>query len=239
MSKESKIGWVYAEQGDYHRNLDPNWSYTPTYLRKREEVRHFMGGISKEELTLDIGCGEGVIAEEFAAQGYRIKGVDANYESDLVMHGDVLSLPFADGEAGAVLFLDVFEHIHYADQPKALAEIRRVLRPGGDLLMTIPNLTHFNSRVQVFLRGALDRTDSEINHVGERPLCENMALIRAAGFEVQSVKGMTFTPPYIYRQMICRHAARLRWLHDLMEPLAAAMPALAMINVVRCRKPVS
>lgn len=239
MSINSKKGWEYARLGDYHRNLDPNWSYTPTYLRKREEVRQFMAGISKEELTLDIGCGEGVIAEEFAAQGYRIRGVDANYESDLVVHGDVLRLPFADGEAGAVLFLDVFEHIHYADQPKALCEIRRVLRPGGDMLMTIPNLAHLNSRFQIFFKGALDRTDIETNHVGERPLGENLALIHDAGFEFVSVKGMTFTAPYIYRQMICRRAARFRWLHDLMEPLAAAIPSLAMINVLHCRRPLA
>lgn len=232
-----KIGWDYATRGDYHRNLDPNWSYTPTYLRKRQEVRKFMEGVSRHELTLDIGCGEGVIAEEFAGQGYRIKGVDANYEGGLVVHGDVLDLPFCDGEAGAVMFLDVFEHIHYADQPKALSEILRVLRPGGRVLMTIPNLAHINSRFQMFFRGRLDRTDIEINHVGERPLAENIALIRGAGFELTSLKGMTFTVPIVYRKLICRHAARLRWLHDVMEPLAAALPALAMIDVFCCRKP--
>lgn len=237
MSNISKRGWVYAEQGDYHRNLDPNWSYTPTYLQKRKAVRRFMQGVHRQKLTLDLGCGEGVVVEEFVADGYNIRGVDANYESEHVMHGDVLALPFGDETVGAVLFLDVFEHIHFADQPRALAEILRVLEPGGVMMMTIPNLAHLNSRVRLALRGDLDRTDCELNHVGERPLAESLRLIRAGGFTIEKVSGMTFSMPYVYRGLICRHARRLRWLHDAMEPLAALLPSLAMINVVICRKP--
>jgi SAM-dependent methyltransferase len=236
MISNPKRGWVYAEQGDYHRNLDPNWSYTPTYLRKRAEVRRFMEHIPKDALTLDIGCGEGVVVEEFREKGYRICGIDQNYESDLVQRGDVLGLPFADGEASAILLLDVFEHLHYADQPRALAELLRVLRPDGKLLMTIPNLLHFNSRVRSFFKGRLDRTDIEINHVGERPYMENVRLIQRSGLRIESVKGLTLTVPYVYRRMICRHAKRLRWLHDSFEPLAGALPSLAMINVFQCSK---
>ena len=40
--------------------------------------------------------------------------------------------------------------------------------------------------------------------------------------------------PFLYRRMICRHAARFRWLHDLFEPMAVL--SLAMIDVIVCRK---
>jgi 2-polyprenyl-3-methyl-5-hydroxy-6-metoxy-1,4-benzoquinol methylase len=233
-----KREWFYATHGDYHRNLNLNWSYAPTYLRKREIVRDFMAGVSRSGLILDIGCGEGVIVDEFAAKGYNIQGVDASYASKTVTHGDVLNLEFCDDSAEAVLFLDVFEHLQFQDQPKALSEIRRVLVPGGLLLTTIPNLAHFNSRVTMAMRGRLDRTDVETNHVGERPMEENLSLLRSAGFKVERVTGITFTAPLLYRQIICKRPARFRWLHDLMEPLAACMPSLAMVNVVRCRKPV-
>src|SRR5262249_26175486 len=157
--------------------------------------------------------------------------------SHVVRHGDVLNLEFEDDRAEAVLFLDVFEHLHFQDQPKALREIRRVLMPGGLLFATIPNLAHFNSRVTMAVRGRLDRTDIETNHVGERPLEENLSLLRSAGFNVEQVSGITLTAPLLYRHVICRRPARFRWLHDMMEPLAAWMPSLAMVNVIRCRKP--
>jgi SAM-dependent methyltransferase len=230
--------WFYATHGDYHRNLDLNWSYAPTYLRKREIVKGFMADRTRSGLILDIGCREGVIVDEFAERGYNIIGIDSNYANDTVRYGDVLNLEFGDNSAEAVLFLDVFEHLHFQDQPKALSEIRRVLMPGGLLFTTIPNLAHFNSRVRMALRGRLDRTDIETNHVGERPMEENLSQLRSAGFKLEQVTGITFTVPLLYRQIICRRPARFRWLHDLMEPLAACMPSLAMVNVIRCRKPI-
>ncbi len=234
---EIKRGWVYADLGDYHRNVDPNWSYTPTYLRKRHKVREFMARVPKSDLVIDAGCGEGVVVEEFVEKGYNIIGVDANYEGASVLRGDVRNLQFADASAGAMLLLDVFEHLHFSDQPVALSEIHRVLKPGGLFLASIPNLAHFNCRVRLALVGRLDRSDSELNHVGERPLAENLALLRGSGFEIERLTGITFTAPYLYRRVVCRNPARYRWLHDAMEPLAAAMPSLAMTNLIQCRKP--
>jgi SAM-dependent methyltransferase len=197
-----------------------------------------MNGRTRSGLIIDIGCGEGVVVDEFAAKGYNIIGVDPNYASDTVRYGDVLNLDLGDASAEAVLFLDVFEHLHFQDQPKALSEIYRVLIPSGLLFATIPNLAHFNSRVTIAVRGRLDRTDVETNHVGERPMQENLFLLRSAGFKVEQVTGITFTAPVLYRQIICKRPAKFRWLHDLMEPLAAFMPSLAMVNVIRCRKPI-
>lgn len=227
-------GWEYAKIGDYHRNLDPNWSYTPTYLCKMAYVHRKIRDIGTDIRILDAGCGERVVVEEFRAEGFRIDGLDLNYESEYVQKGSVLSMPFDAGSFGAILLLDVFEHLAFADQPAALNEIRRVLGRFGVLVASIPNLAHFNSRFRMAMFGQLDRTDSETNHVGERPFAENRQLLREAGFQIEEVKGVTLTVPFLYRRVICRHAARFRWLHDALEPLA--MPALAMLNIFVCRK---
>ncbi len=51
-------GWEYARKGDYHRNLDPNWSYTPTYLRKMQHIRRFLSGLPKEACILMRAVGK-------------------------------------------------------------------------------------------------------------------------------------------------------------------------------------
>jgi 2-polyprenyl-3-methyl-5-hydroxy-6-metoxy-1,4-benzoquinol methylase len=227
-------GWEYARAGDYHCNLDPNWSYTPTYLRKMAFVRQKIRDRGTEARILDAGCGEGALVQELKVQGFQIEGLDLNYESEYVRRGSVLEMPYAANTFDVVLLLDVFEHLGYADQPVALAEIRRVLRERGELIASIPNLAHWNSRFRLTLFGQLDRTDVETNHVGERPFVENRSLLHKAGFEIVQVKGVTLTVPFVYRHIICKRPAWFRWLHDLLEPLA--VPSLAMLNIFVCRK---
>ena len=226
--------WEYARCGDYHRNLDPNWSYTPTYLRKMAFVRNLISSLPLKARILDAGCGEGVLVEEFKAEGRDIQGLDLNYESKYVQRGSVLDMPYTDNSFDAVLFLDIFEHLAYSDQQLALDEIHRVLQGRGILIASIPNLAHWNSRFWFSLFGKLDRTDIETNHIGERPFLENRILLQKADFEIAKVKGITLTVPFLYRRIICRRPAWFRWLHDMLEPLA--VPSLAMLNIFVCRK---
>jgi SAM-dependent methyltransferase len=228
-------GWEYAKSGDYHKNLDPNWSYTPTYLKKMKYIRRFLEQLPQDQPILDAGCGEGVLVEEFAAKGFKIEGMDLNYESKIVRRGDILNMPFYEDERFiAVVMLDVFEHLAFADQPKALQEVRRVLRPGGVFLVSIPNLAHWNSRLRFALYGNLDRSDVETNHIGERPLMENVRLLSQAGFKIERVAGITLTVPFLYRRVICRWPAKFRWLHDCLDFFA--FPSLSILNLFWCRR---
>ena len=159
----------YAARGDYHRTLDPSWEFYPTYVAKMEAVRRYLDSLPKGVRVLDAGCGEGVIVEEYAGR-IDIIGLDANYASERVVEGSVTALPFPDGSFDRALCLDVLEHLTYEDQPRALAELHRVIRPGGELFVSVPNLAHLQSRVQFLLRGRLIRTASEAKHPGDRPV---------------------------------------------------------------------
>ena len=121
----------YAVRGDYHRVLDPAWPFYPTYLAKMAAVRVYLDGLPPGAAVLDAGCGEGVLVEEYAGR-LHIEGVDEHYASAHVRKGSLLALPSADETFDVVLCLDVLEHLAFPDQPRALEELRRVLRPSGE-----------------------------------------------------------------------------------------------------------
>lgn len=103
--------------------------------------------------VLDVGCGGGILSERFAQAGARVVGVDpmaaccragADHARQsslpiayLQMRGEQLAL--ADASFDVVVAADVLEHV--ADLPRVLAEVARVLRPGGVFVFDTINRT--------------------------------------------------------------------------------------------------
>lgn len=89
--------------------------------------------------VLDIGCGDGQISRLAAAQGAQVVGVDPTWNCVRVAaqrgggpsftRAGAAQLPFADGSFDTVVACLVFEHIDDVDD--AIAEVARVLEPGG------------------------------------------------------------------------------------------------------------
>jgi len=224
----------YAVRGDYHRNPDPHWDYYPTYLAKMARVRRYLDALPAGTRVLDAGCGEGVLVEAYGSR-LAIEGVDDNYSSSAVRRGSVTALPYGDATFDRALCLDVLEHLTHADQPKAVAELFRVLVPGGELLITVPNLAHLQSRVHFLVRGSFIRTASEAKHPGDRPASEYLALARRAGFEIVQYRGIFPTVPVLTR-LIRRRPSQLVWLHRWLTRLLP-VPGWGFLAVIRLRKP--
>jgi SAM-dependent methyltransferase len=223
----------YASRGDYHRTPDPSWEYYPTYIAKLTAVRRYLDALPPETRVLDAGCGEGVIVEEYAGR-LAITGVDANYASARVCHGSVTALPFEAGSFDRALCLDVLEHLQYEDQPRAFAELHRVLRPGGELLVSVPNLAHLQSRIHFLLLGRLIRTASEFKHPGDRPIAEYLRLARAAGFTLIARRGIFPTVP-VLTHLIRKNPRALAPLHRALTRLIP-IPGWCFMNLVTFRK---
>jgi len=183
--------------------------------------------------VLDAGCGEGTLVDEYADR-LTIEGVDAHYSSTRVRAGSVTALPYADGTFDRALCLDVLEHLPYDQQPLALAELHRVLRPAGELLISVPNLAHLQSRIHFLLLGRLIRTASETKHPGDRPVAEYLQLAAAAGFVLINRDGIFPTVPVLTR-LIRRHPESLRPLHRLLTRLLP-VPGWCFLNLLTFRK---
>jgi ubiquinone/menaquinone biosynthesis C-methylase UbiE len=93
---------------------------------------------------LDVGCGTGVVLTELAkrgdATGFDFSDKALEYcrnrgHNDLVL-GNAEELPFESETFDAVVGLDIFEHVEHDE--RAFAEVRRVLKPGGILILSVP-----------------------------------------------------------------------------------------------------
>ncbi len=106
-----------------------------------------------DSLLLDAGCGPGYHSMRFARRGFRVQALDfsesaleqaaANIHASglddriTLQQGSLLDLPFPDGHFPYVLCWGVLMHI--PDVDRALAELARVVRPGGTLILSEAN----------------------------------------------------------------------------------------------------
>jgi len=97
-----------------------------------------------ESTVLDLCCGHGAMTAKLCALGCQVTGLDfseemlaharSNAPQATLQNGDAQNLPFEDQSFDAVVCNCGIMHL--PDQPKALAEARRVLKPGGKFGMT-------------------------------------------------------------------------------------------------------
>ena len=213
----------YAERGEYHKKLDPSWSYYPTYTRKMKIVKGLIKSFPQNSKILDAGCGEGVLVSELRKKGYQVWGLDFNYGAQHIIPGDLTKIPFKKNMFDLVLMLDVIEHLSIQNQEIAMKEIHRVLKSKGTLIASIPNLAHLACRLKFLIKGELIRTSRINKHPGDSPIGEYLKLLDEVGFRIIYRRGISITIPYIGAK-----------LHNL--PLRVSFPNLSLINIIMARK---
>lgn len=108
--------------------------------------------------VLDVSCKEGDVLQALKPRGFTLRG--SNYEpSGPALDGIPIDygvnllqrLPYDDASFDTVLLVEVIEHLE--NHRIALSELARVLKPGGVLLLTTPNIMRLTSRFHFFLSG--------------------------------------------------------------------------------------
>jgi SAM-dependent methyltransferase len=211
--------------------------------RQAQMLAETLRGFAGPAVIVDLGCGDGSALAVAARHNpaHRFAGIDwcgdalrrAQALGLTVVRGSINpSLPVADGAADVVIMSELIEHL--VDPDGAVAEVRRVLRPGGSLLLSTPNLAAWYNRgllavgiqpifSEVSLRGVFGRPGRVV--AGHLRLFTRRALtefLTASGFRCVTVTGARY--------------------HDVPRPLGlldrafCRWPSAASILLVRARK---
>ena len=152
------------------------------------------------DLALDLGSADGPSAAWFRDATRRTVSLDIDPRglgADGVC-GSALSLPFADGSFDAVSAFDVIEHCE--PEATALAEVRRVLRPGGRFVMSVPAYTW-----------AWTDFDVANGHHRRYTTGRAVAAVERAGFTVtRATYGFATVFPMFVAERMARKVARRR-----------------------------
>jgi SAM-dependent methyltransferase len=132
--------------------------------------------------VVDIGCGGGALVRELTGWGARVTGVEIS-ESQLAnavsrdpagdsryLIGRAEQLPLEDASFDVALFMRSLHHVPIPELPRALAEARRVLRPGGVVYVAEPL-----AEGDYFALVSLVEDEDEVRAAAQRALSQALA----------------------------------------------------------------
>jgi len=147
-----------AMQGKLWSVSPPNWvnHFEPWFLPMYKNVLTQLN-LSSEDLLLDAGCGSGMFSSLAVKAGAQVIGIDAapglleiarkRNPGSSFLEEDLESLPFDENRFDVVTGFNSFQYA--GDFEKALEEAKRVLAPGGRLVIGIWDKPEWNDAAQV------------------------------------------------------------------------------------------
>jgi len=181
----------------YQRDQYSKGGITKRYWDYRDKV--MLDNINKDaEVILDLGCGEGITLEKICVlfNGRRIIGMDIDDENIAicrerglpVIKGDIYHIDMSDESVDCCILSEVIEHL---DDPKsAFLEIKRVLKPGGRLVVIFPNDLAFKLARIVMLK--FKEAFYDAGHLRQWTPHDMKKYLVALGFNIELSKSIPF-----------------------------------------------
>lgn len=193
-------------------------------------IERAVAGVAAPEI-LDCGCGTGANMKRLSKYG-RVTGFDLTWEGlqfarsygqHRLVHASATDIPFTGGRFDVVTAFDILACLDEAGEQRALDEMRRVLRPGGALLL--------NTAALHVLRGQHAMFSDEIRRATRRGL---RAALERAGFEIVRLTYTNFSLlPFVLPVRLSQRAMGLTSPEetggDIVTPPAAVNAALTWL----------
>jgi SAM-dependent methyltransferase len=240
------VGDYYSSETNRIRKPDD------TFLHREKICLNYLSSLPNESATLvDLGCGTGWFMARVKEKHPRIHVVGLEYSADQIAEkesddleilqadfGQVLPLP--DSFADIVYSGEVIEHL--VDPDFFLKEIRRILKPGGLIVITTPNLCSWHSRILMLIgiQPIFYEASSEDARIGFGPLKalkkDAMPVGHLRLFSKRSLIDIliryTFVPDYVA-------GSRFDYFHGLfgfLDKIFSRSPGIASGLVITARK---
>ena len=128
----------------------PRFSHVSNFTGYMQVVADYFAGRPGGLTILDLPAGNGLLADALRGSGHTVVCGDINRERADYRYVDMATpLPFADGEFDAVICLEGLEHL--VNPVQLIAELSRVTRARGEIVVSTPNVMSLFSRLhQVF-----------------------------------------------------------------------------------------
>ena len=198
MSKLKKQLYDYYQTYDYLTSgelVSDNFIRRVCARRLLISVEAAVGENGKNKKVLDAGCGDGTYSIMFARRGFDVVGVDlsknlVNFsrkrsESDRLKidfsQVDIDALPFKDNTFGTIICIETLEHM--PDPIASLSEFRRVLKPLGRIVITVPNKLNPYFRLQDYIYKLFNKKLEPVHRSYTKSELRN--LVVKAGFSVE------------------------------------------------------
>lgn len=175
-------------------------------------IPHLRSTLNAQTKLLELGCGQGhvlrYLAEKSVVPQENIFAIDQSKTAvDFVKEklprahlsvGDIYKLAFGDNFFDACLLMETIEHLE--EPAPALAEIWRVIKPGGLLYISFPNFLHLPWLAVRILAEKLNRPNWIVLQPVDKiyTVFSVIKLVRKAGFEFQEGIGSNYGPPVLY-----------------------------------------
>jgi ubiquinone/menaquinone biosynthesis C-methylase UbiE len=198
---------------DSHAEMDSYDVFTPDTSMRLVKACAGLAGFKRGARVADLGCGSGVFTNLLHELGFEPIGLDISpklialgrrkYPDVEFLEGDAEHLPFPSASLDGVLLSGLVHH--FPDPSRCVAEVFRVLKPGGTFVAFDPN------RMNPFMYLYRDRSSPFYSPIGvtenERPVLAHKvaAVFQKSGFQVET----DYISNLSYRYLA---SSKLRWL---------------------------
>lgn len=194
----------YYQSEDYYSHQNNNHGFIPRLyeavksINLKNKVNMAIGGLPQGRL-LDIGCGVGDFLVQVKKRGWEIQGIEPSNDARAIAQNRLGFMPLqpseysvlADYSYDVITMWHVLEHVD--DLKSQTNELKRLLKPGGRLIIALPNFQSFDCQYYKDKWAAWD-VPRHLNHFG--PDCIR-AIINASDFKSLDTQKLKWDSYYI------------------------------------------